>query len=78
MNVGDRAWLPDGSQGTITLIDDRAGRRSATALGRADNGEPFAIPLAELELERELRLDEERIADEMEWEALRGITPPDY
>jgi hypothetical protein len=29
-------------------------------------------------LERELRLDEERIADEMEWESVRGISAPDY
>ena len=32
----------------------------------------------ETELERELRLDEERIADEMEWHNLRGIVAPDY
>lgn len=29
-------------------------------------------------LERELRLDEERIADEMEWHNVRGITAPDW
>lgn len=34
--------------------------------------------VADAELERELRLDEERIADEMEWEAVRGISAPDY
>lgn len=34
--------------------------------------------LDESQLDRELRLDEERIADEMEADAVRGITPPDY
>lgn len=32
----------------------------------------------ETPLERELRLDEERIADQMEAEAVRGISAPDY
>jgi hypothetical protein len=37
---GDRVRLPDGRTGTVTVISDRAGRRSEGALGRLDPGQP--------------------------------------
>ena len=36
--TGQRVRLPDGRTGRVTIVDDRAGRKSATVLGRLDDG----------------------------------------
>lgn len=35
--MGERVLLPDGRIGRVSVVDDRAGRESATVLGRVDN-----------------------------------------
>ena len=36
--TGKRVRLPDGRTGRVSVVDDRAGRESATVLGRLDDG----------------------------------------
>ena len=35
-------------------------------------------PACAARIEHEVRLEEEQARDEIEWQNLRGITPPDY
>ena len=45
------ARVTDGSKvGTVSIVSDRAGQASATALGRWDDGEVFAIYVSQLRL----------------------------
>jgi hypothetical protein len=48
---------------------ERRGRQS---------GFPAELSPYEAAIMREVRLEEEQAADEMEWAALRGITAPDF
>ena len=47
MKAGDR--VTDGERiGTISIVDDAAGRPGPTALGRWDDGTVFSVPVATL------------------------------
>jgi hypothetical protein len=49
--TGKHVRLPDGRTGRVTVVDDRAGRESATALGRLDNADDaFSARVIDLEV----------------------------
>ena len=78
--------IPDGTYGTILLTPGQNDSihymvrcQDADGVWRSANLRGSVLTdLAGEALERELRLDEERIAAEMEWESVRGISAPDF